>query len=98
MKRITKIILSLMTVLCVAFYTVGANAQEMAGVGMRQPNMDNSMSVTVSVGDGIREKLSAVPPEEGTICFDLYRIAENRLSWGVFRDRRPNCYSLITER
>ena len=75
MKRITKIILSLMTVLCVAFYTVGANAQEMAGVGMRQPNMDNSMSVTVSVGDGIREKLSAVPPEEGTICFDLYRIA-----------------------
>ena len=57
MKRITKIILSLMTVLCVAFYTVGANAQEMAGVGMRQPNMDNSMSVTVSVGDGIREKL-----------------------------------------
>ncbi len=64
-----------MTVLCVAFYTVGANAQEMAGVGMRQPNMDNSMSVTVSVGDGIREKLSAVPPEEGTICFDLYRIA-----------------------
>ena len=30
--------------------------------------------------------------------FDLDRIAENRLSWGVFRDRRPNCYSLITER
>lgn len=30
--------------------------------------------------------------------FDLDRIAENRLSWGVFRDRRPNCYRLITER
>lgn len=65
-----------MTVLCVAFYTVGANAQEMAGSGMRRPNMDSSMSVTVHVGDGIREKLSAVPPEDGTICFDLYRIAD----------------------
>lgn len=30
--------------------------------------------------------------------FDLDRIAENRLSWGVFRDRRPKCYRLITER
>lgn len=76
MKKITKIILSLMTVLCVAFYTVGANAQEMTGSRMRQPNMDSSMSVTVHVGDGIREKLSAVPPEDGTICFDLYRIAD----------------------
>lgn len=76
MKRITRIILSLMTVLCVAFYTVGANAQEMTGSKMRQPNMDSGMSVTVSVGDGIREKLSAVPPEDGTICFDLYRIAD----------------------
>ena len=42
MKRITKIILSLMTVLCVAFYTVGANAQEMAGVGMRQQYVSDS--------------------------------------------------------
>ncbi|MBD5097427.1 MAG: N-carbamoylputrescine amidase [Lachnospiraceae bacterium] len=30
--------------------------------------------------------------------FDLDSIAENRLSWGVFRDRRPKCYGLITER
>lgn len=30
--------------------------------------------------------------------FDLDKIDENRLSWGVFRDRRPNCYGLITKR
>lgn len=30
--------------------------------------------------------------------FDLDQIAENRLSWGVFRDRRPECYRMITER
>ena len=30
--------------------------------------------------------------------FDLDSIAENRLSWGVFRDRRPKCYKVITER
>lgn len=28
--------------------------------------------------------------------FDLDRIAENRLSWGVFRDRRPDQYKIIT--
>lgn len=30
--------------------------------------------------------------------FDLDKNDENRLSWGVFRDRRPECYRLITER
>lgn len=27
--------------------------------------------------------------------FDLDEMAENRLSWGIFRDRRPECYSDI---
>ncbi len=31
-----------------------------------------------------------------TAGFDLDEVAENRLSWGVFRDRRPECYSLIS--
>ena len=70
MKRITKKILSLMVVLCIALYTMGANAQEI------KLDMGKDMSLTVSVGDGIREKLSAVPQEDGTICFDLYRIAD----------------------
>lgn len=30
--------------------------------------------------------------------FDLDQVAENRLSWGIFRDRRPDCYSDITEK
>ncbi|MDE6024824.1 MAG: N-carbamoylputrescine amidase [Lachnospiraceae bacterium] len=29
--------------------------------------------------------------------FDLDKIFENRLGWGLFRDRRPNCYSTITK-
>lgn len=71
MKRITKIILSLMAVLCIALYTMGVNATEL---GISQP--DSGMSLEVSVGDGISEKLSAVPQEGGTICYDLYRIAD----------------------
>ena len=27
--------------------------------------------------------------------YDLDEIAENRLSWGIFRDRRPECYGDI---
>ncbi|MCM1171371.1 MAG: N-carbamoylputrescine amidase [Clostridium sp.] len=30
--------------------------------------------------------------------FDLDEIAENRLSGGVFRDRRPSCYTMLTKR
>ena len=29
--------------------------------------------------------------------FDLDEIAENRLSWGIFRDRRPERYDAITK-
>lgn len=37
---------------------------------------------------------SAGRQEETIICatFDLDEIAENRLNWGFFRDRRPDCY------
>lgn len=36
--------------------------------------------------------------EEIVLCstFDLDAIAENRLNWGFFRDRRPDCYDSIT--
>ncbi len=39
--------------------------------------------------------------EEEKICicaYDLPKIARKRLEWGLFRDRRPECYSLITDR
>jgi len=30
--------------------------------------------------------------------FDLDEIANARLEWGLFRDRRPNCYKILTEK
>lgn len=33
-----------------------------------------------------------------TAEFDLDEIAANRLGWGIFRDRRPNCYKIIAEK
>ena len=38
--------------------------------------------------------------EEGVLTrtFDLTEIAEKRLGWGLFRDRRPHCYTILTER
>ena len=44
------------------------------------------------VADGCRDQ------EEILIAtFDLDEIAKNRLSWGIFRDRRPECYDIITK-
>ncbi len=37
--------------------------------------------------------------EEILVCtYDFDEIAKDRLSWGIFRDRRPECYRSITER
>ena len=45
---------------------------------------------TMYVADGCRNQ------EEILIAtFDLDEIAKNRLSWGIFRDRRPECYEEI---
>ena len=30
-----------------------------------------------------------------TASFDLDEIEKNRMSWGIFRDRRPECYERI---
>lgn len=37
--------------------------------------------------------------EEAVLCqtFDLDAIAENRLNWAFFRDRRPECYGSLTK-
>ena len=43
------------------------------------------------VADGSRDK------EEVLLAsFDLDQVEANRMSWGVFRDRRPECYGEIT--
>lgn len=31
-----------------------------------------------------------------TVTFDLDEVEENRMSWGIFRDRRPHCYERIS--
>lgn len=38
--------------------------------------------------------------EEAVITaeFDLDEVFENRLGWGIFRDRRPQCYKILTEK
>ena len=33
-----------------------------------------------------------------TAVFDLDALAEDRLSWGIFRDRRPDRYGIMTEK
>ncbi len=33
-----------------------------------------------------------------TATFDLDALAKDRLSWGLFRDRRPACYQVLTEK
>lgn len=38
--------------------------------------------------------------EEGVITasFDLDALREDRLNWGLFRDRRPSCYKILTKK
>jgi len=51
------------------------------------------------ITDDLGELVSVAGREEETVLcasFDLDAIAENRLGWGFFRDRRPDCYSSIT--
>lgn len=33
-----------------------------------------------------------------TASFDLDALADERLSWGIFRDRRPECYTVLTQK
>lgn len=43
------------------------------------------------VADGTRDTEQVL-----TATFDLDKVEENRMSWGVFRDRRPEWYGEIT--
>lgn len=56
-----------------------------------------SSFVTDETGEIIAE---ASRDEEAVIIaeFDLDAVYENRLGWGVFRDRRPECYKILTEK
>ncbi|MGN1111863.1 MAG: N-carbamoylputrescine amidase [Acutalibacteraceae bacterium] len=56
-----------------------------------------SSFITDETGEIIAE---ASREEEAVISaeFDLDAVYENRLGWGVFRDRRPDCYKILTEK
>lgn len=56
-----------------------------------------SSFITDETGEIIAE---ASRDEEAVITaeFDLDAVYENRLGWGVFRDRRPECYKILAEK
>ena len=48
--------------------------------------------------DGTGELIQAASRDKEEILvaeYDLAALAEDRLSWGLFRDRRPECYGKI---
>ncbi len=52
------------------------------------------------ITDGTGDLLQDAPREGELILlqtFDLAKLEEDRLSWGLFRDRRPECYKAISE-
>lgn len=52
------------------------------------------------IADGTGEILASASRDKEEILlqeFDLAALAQDRLSWGLFRDRRPECYKRIAE-
>lgn len=52
------------------------------------------------IADGTGEILDSASRDKEEILlqeFDLAALAQDRLSWGLFRDRRPECYKKISE-
>lgn len=77
------------------------------GLECVEPNTENggqsssllfygSSFITDETGE-LKVSASRDKEEVLTAFFDLDEVAENRMSWGLFRDRRPHCYSKITE-
>lgn len=58
-------------------------------------NFYGSSFITDETGE-IRQTASRDTEEILVEKFDLDRTLENRMSWGIFRDRRPECYGDIT--
>lgn len=55
-----------------------------------------SSFITDETGE-LRASASRDKEEVLTASFDLDEVAEKRMSWGIFRDRRPHCYGRIGE-
>lgn len=54
-----------------------------------------SSFITDETGE-LRASASRDEEEILTASFDLDQVEENRMSWGIFRDRRPECYGGIS--
>ncbi|MET0016736.1 N-carbamoylputrescine amidase [Oscillibacter sp.] len=53
------------------------------------------------ITDGTGDLAASAGREEETVLtasFDLDVLEEERLNWGIFRDRRPECYQVISEK
>ena len=53
------------------------------------------------ITDGAGDLAASAGREEETVLtasFDLDVLEEERLNWGIFRDRRPECYQVISEK
>lgn len=72
-------------------------ASEANGGQTSSLNFYGSSFITDNTGE-IVEELGR--DEEGVIChsFDLDELEKDRMSWGLFRDRRPDMYKIISEK
>ncbi|MCR4643848.1 MAG: N-carbamoylputrescine amidase [Oscillospiraceae bacterium] len=60
-------------------------------------NFYGSSFITDETG-GILQQAERTGDAVLTAAFDLDALAQARLEWGLFRDRRPECYRIITEK
>ncbi|MBQ2472760.1 MAG: N-carbamoylputrescine amidase, partial [Lachnospira sp.] len=72
-------------------------ASEANGGQTSSLNFYGSSFITDNTGEIVEELGRDV---EGVIChsFDLDELEKDRMSWGLFRDRRPDMYKIISEK
>ena len=84
---------------------IAANRIGLEEVYESEANGGQSSSLNFYGSSFITDNTGAIVEElgrdvEGVIChsFDLDSLEEDRMSWGLFRDRRPDMYKIITEK
>ncbi len=90
---------------CNLMPVVAANRVGTEAVTPCPENGGQSSSLVFYGSSFITDETGAVltqAPREGeavlTASFDRNALAKQRLAWGIFRDRRPNCYSVICQK
>ena len=82
---------------------IAANRVGLETIEPDEENQHQSSSLqfygTTFLTDGtgaVIQQLDRETPGIAYADYDLDTLAEMRMSWGVFRDRRPECYDKIT--